>query len=206
MTDARAAAIVLAAGSGERLGAGEPKAFVELAGRTMVEWSETALRAAGVPFVRVVPPGYEGVEGGAVRSASVRAGLAALPACDAVVIHDAARPLVAPELFHACVAALSEWDGVVAAARVTDTIRDAEGGTLDRSRLWAVQTPQAFRREILERALDVSDDVLAAATDDASLVERAGGRVGIVEAPASNFKVTTAHDLAVAEWLLSQRC
>ncbi len=114
-----------------------------------------------------------------------------------------------PELFGACVAALSEWDGVVAAARVTDTIkgRDDRGArTLDRSRLWAVQTPQAFRRAILERALDVSDDLLAAATDDASLVEAAGGRVGIVEAPASNFKVTTPHDLAVAEWLLSQRC
>lgn len=183
-----------------------PKAFVELAGRPMVEWSELALREAGIPFVRVVPPGYEGIEGGAVRSASVRAGLDALEPSDVVVVHDAARPLVPPDLFGRCVEALGEWDGVVAAARVVDTIRDSDGGTLDRSRLWAVQTPQAFRREWLERALAVPDDLLAAATDDASLVEAAGGRVGIVEAPASNFKVTTAHDLAVAEWLLSQRC
>ena len=183
-----------------------PKAFVELAGRPMVEWSELALGEAGIPFVRVVPRGYEGIEGGATRSASVRAGLAALPACDAVIVHDAARPLVPAALFGACIEALEEWDGVVAAARVTDTIRDEDGGTLDRSKLWAVQTPQAFRREWLERALAVPEAVLAAATDDASLVEAAGGRVGIVEAPASNFKVTTAHDLAVAEWLLSQRC
>jgi 2-C-methyl-D-erythritol 4-phosphate cytidylyltransferase len=183
-----------------------PKAFVELAGRPMLEWSELALRAAGIDFVRVVPRGYDGIEGGATRSASVRAGLAALPAVDAVIVHDAARPLVAPELFGRCLEALQEWDGVVAAARVVDTIRDEDGGTLDRSRLWAVQTPQAFRREWLERALAVPEAVLAAATDDASLVEAAGGRVGIVEAPAPNFKVTTAHDLAVAEWLLSQRC
>jgi 2-C-methyl-D-erythritol 4-phosphate cytidylyltransferase len=186
-----------------------PKAFVPLAGRPMVEWSEAALRAAGLPFVRVVPEGYEGVRGGAVRSASVRAGLAALGPCDAVIVHDAARPLVPSALFGACLEALGAWDGAVAAARVTDTIRETadEGSrTLDRSRLWAVQTPQAFRRDVLERALDVPDDVLAAATDDASLVEEAGGRIGIVEAPAANFKVTTPHDLAVAEWLLSRGC
>jgi 2-C-methyl-D-erythritol 4-phosphate cytidylyltransferase len=75
--------------------------------------------------------------------------------------------------------------------------------TLDRSRLWAIQTPQAFRRAALEQALDVADDVLAAATDDASLVERAGGTVVIVEAPPSNFKITTPHDLRVAEARLS---
>ena len=74
--------------------------------------------------------------------------------------------------------------------------------THDRSRLWAIQTPQAFRTEILRRALDVPADVLAAATDDASLVERAGGSVRVIESPPSNFKVTTPHDLAIAESLL----
>ncbi len=171
----------------------------------MLEWSEDALRAAGLEWVRVVPRGFEGVEGGATRSQSVLNGLQALPACDAVVVHDAARPLAPPELFRACVAALSDWDGAVAAARVVDTIREEGGGTLDRSRLWAVQTPQAFRRDVLERALKAPDDVLATATDDASLVERVGGRVGVVESATPNFKVTTAHDLAVAEWLLSSR-
>jgi len=92
---------------------------------------------------------------------------------------------------------------------VTDTIKQAAEGvvtaTLDRNRLWAVQTPQAFRRETLERALDVPEDVLAQATDDAWLVERAGGSVRIVESSAANFKITTPHDLRVAELLLRGR-
>jgi 2-C-methyl-D-erythritol 4-phosphate cytidylyltransferase len=183
-----------------------PKAFVPLAGRPMIEWSEAALRAAGLEYVRVVPPGYDGVPGGATRSESVRNGLAALGACDAVVVHDAARPLAPPPLFAAVIEALDDADAAVAAVRLADTVREVEDGvsvrTLDRSRLWAMQTPQAFRRDVLERALDVGDDVLAAATDDAWLVERQGGKVAIVEAPASNFKVTTAHDFAVAERLL----
>ena len=172
----------------------------------MIEWSEDALRAAGLSWVRVVPEGHEGVRGGATRSESVRAGLAALPPCDAVVVHDAARPLVPASLFTAVLQALEGADAAVAAARVTDTIRHSDGGTLDRSRLWAVQTPQAFRRDILERALDVPEAVLAAATDDASLVERAGGQVAVVESVEPNFKVTTPHDLEVADWLLSKRC
>jgi 2-C-methyl-D-erythritol 4-phosphate cytidylyltransferase len=187
-----------------------PKAFVPLAGRPMVEWSEAAIAAAGLPCVRVVPEGHDGVTGGATRSQSVRNGLRALAAdVDAVVVHDAARPLAPPALFTACLEALAGADGAVAATRVTDTVREVEAGvsvrTLDRSRLWAMQTPQAFRRDVLERALDVGDDVLAQATDDAWLVERAGGRVVVVEALASNFKVTTAHDLAVAEWLLASK-
>jgi 2-C-methyl-D-erythritol 4-phosphate cytidylyltransferase len=94
---------------------------------------------------------------------------------------------------------------------VTDTVKEADAGgrvlrTLDRSRLWAIQTPQAFRREVLERALAVDDDVLRAATDDAWLVERLGGTVRVVPSTPANFKVTTPHDLAVAEGLLRERC
>jgi len=199
----------VAAGAGERLGSRRPKAFVDVAGRPMLEWSLDALRAAGIDeVVTVVPPGFPGVTGGATRSESVRIGLAHVPlGYDAIVIHDAARPLVPPSLFGACVSALREADGAVAAARVVDTVKEATDDgtvvrTLDRGRLWAIQTPQAFRRSVLERALDVDDAVLAAATDDASLVERLGGRVVVVEAPASNFKVTTAHDLSVAASLL----
>ena len=93
---------------------------------------------------------------------------------------------------------------------MTDTVKEAGSdgavvATLDRSRLWAVQTPQAFRREALEAALNVEADVLAAATDDASLVERAGGTVRVVESSPANFKVTTPHDLQVAELLLAER-
>jgi 2-C-methyl-D-erythritol 4-phosphate cytidylyltransferase len=106
--------------------------------------------------------------------------------------------------------ALGDAECAIAAAPVHDTIKEAEAGTvtatLDRSKLWAVQTPQAFRRAALTRALDVPDAILARATDDAWLIERAGGRVRVVETTPANFKVTTPHDLRVAELLLSERC
>jgi 2-C-methyl-D-erythritol 4-phosphate cytidylyltransferase len=211
------AALLVAAGSGERLGAGRPKAFVELAGRPMLEWSLAALRAAGIAdIVLALPPGVpapagvRGVPGGATRSASVRAALAEVSA-DVVLVHDAARPLVTPDVFARVAEALHDADCAIAAARVADTVKQADEsgvvvGTLDRARLWAVQTPQAFRRDVLARALDVSDDVLAQATDDAWLVERAGGSVRVVETSPANFKVTTPHDLRVAEILLRERC
>jgi len=116
---------------------------------------------------------------------------------------------VEPSLFTRCAQALERADCAIAAARVTDTIKEADGDlvvtTHDRSRLWAVQTPQAFRREALEAALSVDVAVLAQATDDASLVERAGGTVRVVESSPANFKVTTPHDLKLAEWLLAER-
>ena len=205
----------MAAGSGSRLGASVPKAFVPVAGRPMIEWSVDALRAAGIAEIIVAlpdgaeaPAGCVGVRGGATRSESVRAALRA-GGPGHVVVHDAARPLVEPSLFTRVVEALDEADCAIAAARVTDTIKEAEGdvvvATHDRSRLWAVQTPQAFRREALEAALNVDVSVLAQATDDASLVERAGGTVRVVESSPANFKVTTPHDLRVAELLLGER-
>ena len=205
----------MAAGSGSRLGASVPKAFVPVAGRPMIEWSVDALRAAGIAEIIVaLPDGAEapaccvGVRGGATRSESVRAALSA-GGPGHVVVHDAARPLVEPSLFTRVVDALDEADCAIAAARVTDTIKEAEGdvvvATHDRSRLWAVQTPQAFRRAALEAALNVDVSVLAQATDDASLVERAGGTVRVVESSPANFKVTTPHDLRVAELLLGER-
>lgn len=210
-----AVALLVAAGSGERLGAGRPKAFVVLAGRPMLEWSLDALRAAGISEIVVAaPPGHEiegcvSAPGGATRSESVRAALAAAPPGD-VVVHDAARPLVTPEHFTATLAALADADCAVAAAQITDTVKEAGSdrlvlGTLDRTRLWAIQTPQAFRREALERALAVPDDVLAQATDDAWLVERTGGTVRVVESSPANFKVTTPYDLEIAEHLLADR-
>ena len=181
----------------------------------MIEWSVDALRAAGIEEIIVAlpegaqaPAGCIGVRGGATRSESVRAALSAW-GHGQVVVHDAARPLVEPSLFTRVVEALAEADCAIAAARVTDTIKEAEGdlvvATHDRSRLWAVQTPQAFRRAALEAALNVDASVLAQATDDASLVERAGGTVRVVESSPANFKVTTPHDLRVAELLLGER-
>jgi len=215
-----AVALIVAAGSGERLGSERPKAFVALGGRPMVEWSVEALRAVpGVDEIVVaLPPGESapdgtvGAPGGDVRSGSVRSALAAAGDGDPVVVHDAARPLAPPDLFARALAELEQHpcEGAVAAAPVTDTVKEADDRrvvrrTLERNRLWAVQTPQAFRRPALERALDVDDEVLAAATDDAWLVERMGGTVRVVPAPRENLKVTTALDLKVAELLLGER-
>jgi 2-C-methyl-D-erythritol 4-phosphate cytidylyltransferase len=186
----------------------------------MLEWSLAALRAVeavehvvvALPPGESAPDGTLGVPGGRTRSHSVREALRAAPspADGRVVVHDAARPLAEPELFARALAALEDADAAIAAAPVTDTVKRADAerrvtATLDRAGLWAVQTPQAFRAETLRRALDVPDEVLAAATDDASLVERVGGIVRLVESPPDNLKVTTPLDLRIAEALLAER-
>jgi 2-C-methyl-D-erythritol 4-phosphate cytidylyltransferase len=198
--------IVPAAGRGERLGSERPKAFVACAGRPLIEWSLDVLRSVCDRVVVAVPPGMsypDSVEGGPVRSDSVRRALAAAPEATVAVVHDAARPFVTRELVERCIAGLDGYDGAIAAAPVTDTVKevDHEGRvirTLDRSTLWAIQTPQVFVAAVLRRALDAPLEALAAATDDASLVEAAGGSVRVVNAPAENFKVTTAADLEIA--------
>lgn len=217
-------ALVVAAGRGERLGSGGPKALVSLAGRPMLEWSVAALQS--VPGIEQIvlalpgdnldaaPRGITVVPGGEARSQSVREALRASGAGDPVIVHDAARPLAPSELFSRAVDELggSGADAVIAAAPVSDTIKevDADGRTvrrtLDRTRLWAVQTPQVFRRAALERALSAaSDELLATATDDAWLIEQAGGSVRVIDAGPLNIKVTTATDLRLAELLLSER-
>jgi 2-C-methyl-D-erythritol 4-phosphate cytidylyltransferase len=154
------------------------------------------------------------VAGGVQRSHSVRAALAACGAGDPVIVHDAARPLATVELFEQALRELArhaEVDAVIAAAPVTDTIKEVgpDGRTvtrtLDRSRLWAVQTPQVFRRAVLERAMADDEAVLAAATDDAWLIERWGGIVHVVGGDPDNLKITTREDLRVAELLLRDR-
>lgn len=226
-----AIALIVAAGSGERLGAGRPKALVELAGRPMLHWSLQALAATeqierivvALPAGAELPAGTElpqpsgvevvGVEGGSTRSESVRCALAVAGDEDPVLVHDAARPLLTPAIARQVLAALeadADADAAIAAAPVTDTIKrlGGHGGvveTLDRSELWAVQTPQAFRRAALERALQAPAEVLAEATDDAWLIERAGGRVVVAAIAGENLKVTTPLDLEIAGELLSRR-
>ncbi len=214
-------ALVVAAGSGERLGAGRPKALVELAGRPLMQWSidvllgleEVEKVVVALPPGVPAPAGARGVTGGASRSESVRLALAAAGPGDPVLVHDAARPLLTAELARAAIAALAGdagADGAIAVGRVTDTIKrvDAAGAvlaTLPREQLVAVQTPQVFRRAALERALDTDAAQLAAASDDAWLVERGGGRVITVAAGSENLKVTTPLDLQLAELLLARR-
>ena len=214
-----AVALLVAAGRGERLGTGGPKAFVMLGGRPMLQWSVDALSAVdeverivvALPPGVDAPPGTIGVPGGAARSQSVRAALREAGDAEVVLVHDAARPMVTPELIRDCLAALATHgcDAAIAATPVTDTIKESRGEevvrTLDRSCLWAVQTPQVFTRQALERALGCADEDLAAATDDASLVESGGGTVRLVPAPRENMKVTTPLDLRVAELLLAER-
>lgn len=227
-------ALIVAAGSGQRLGAGEPKALVRLDGRPLYAHSLEAFRAARRVgrIVVAVPPGlgksfsgegFETVDGGASRSESVANGLAHLtggePEAAAggdagpdrmLVVHDAARPLVTPALIDGAIAALEsspELDAVIAAAPVTDTIKRIDGHgrisvTLDRSELVSAQTPQVFRVRALASALATGD--LAAATDDASLIEAGGGSVGVIDAPSGNIKVTTPDDLVLAARLLEE--
>jgi 2-C-methyl-D-erythritol 4-phosphate cytidylyltransferase len=152
----------------------------------------------------------EVVAGGSSRSRSVANGLGAAPDAEIVVVHDAARPLVTAELVDRSVSQLERWgcDAAIAAARATDTIKEADAGgrvtaTLERSSLWAVQTPQVFRAEALRKSVTASE--LDRAYDDAQLVEAIGGDVRIVESSRDNLKITTPFDLRVAELLLEQR-
>ena len=208
--------IVPAAGSGERLGTDGPKAFAACAGRPLLEWSLDVLETVCDRVVVAVPAGYEHgadrVRGAASRSASVREALRAAPEATVAVVHDAARPLVSRVLVQRCLDMLAAGgcDAAVAASPMSDTVKQAGNDgtvvrTLPRAGLWSVQTPQVFVAAALHRALGVDDAVLAAATDDSSLVEAAGGVVRLVEAPPENLKVTSTVDLALAEALLGDR-
>ncbi len=221
-------AVLVAAGKGERLAAGRPKAFVRLAGRPLLAESLERLEASDWldGIVVVCPPEWEepaillaeelgcgkvaaAVTGGPSRAESVRLGVAEVPAeAAAVLVHDAARPLLPEEVIERVLLALGEgWDGAVPGLPPTDTIKRVEGDrvleTLPRQVLAAVQTPQAFAAPILRAALQGE---IAGASDCASLVEARGGRVKVVPGDRRLLKVTTADDLAVVEsWLAAER-
>jgi 2-C-methyl-D-erythritol 4-phosphate cytidylyltransferase len=217
-------AIIVAAGSGDRLGAGRPKAFAPLGGRPLLAESIERLdRSDWVDgIVAACPEGWEeptillaeelgaaklaeAVTGGASRAESVRRGAVAVPSeAAAILVHDAARPLVPDEVIGRVLELLGEgWDGAVPVVPVADTIKRVDGGrvleTVSREALVAAQTPQAFAAGALRAAL--AGDI-AGAPDCAALVEASGGRVGVVEGDPRLLKVTTAHDLSVVESLL----
>jgi 2-C-methyl-D-erythritol 4-phosphate cytidylyltransferase len=208
----RVSCIVVAAGSGTRFGSA--KQFATLAGARLVDIAVDFASRHADEVVIVLPPDCEwdgsaaatAVSGGAQRSDSVRAGLAAVaPDAGVVVVHDAARPLASGALFDAVVDAVRDGaDGAIPGVPVTDTIKRVDGvrvvETIDRAALVAVQTPQAFRADVLRRAHASGAD----ASDDAALVESAGGTVVVVPGEATNLKITDARDLAVAAALLEE--
>ena len=226
-------AVIAAAGSGERLGAGGPKAFVPLAGRPMIAWSLDACLACGsvAGVVVAVPGGHEHgldglervvtVEGGSTRAESVAKVLAEVRT-EYVAIHDAARPLLTPELLDALVSALAaapDAAGIIAAAPVTDTVKkvrvefplDSNGNstrvseTLDRKELWGAQTPQVFRRDWLVEAYAPRAEHGKSATDDTQLVEAIGHPCAIVPSSSHNLKITTQDVLTMARAVLDLR-
>ena len=197
--------VVVGGGSGQRFG--RPKQYEALGDERVIDRSRRIAALAGDGVVVVVPAGDAeregGVAGGSTRSESVRAGLAAVPPEATVIcVHDAARPLADLELYRRVVAAVRAGaDGAVPGVPVTDTVKlvDDDGtvvATPDRSRLRAVQTPQAFRADLL-RAVHAAG---GEGTDDAELIERAGGRVVVVDGDAANRKITRPDDL---EWARS---
>lgn len=200
-------AIVLAAGTGGRYGGA--KQYERLGDCRVLDWSLAAARTVADGVVLVVAPDRVSdpeaadrvVAGASTRSGSVRAGLAAVPdGADTVVVHDAARPLAGADVFRRTLAALGAGvDGAICAIPLFDTVKRVEAGrvtaTIERTGLVAVQTPQAFRADALRRAHQGDPE----ATDDAALVEAAGGVVAVVDGDVRNIKITTPGDLAVAE-------
>ena len=206
------AAIIAAAGSGERFGASIPKALIQLGDRTLLEHSISALSSVADQIVVSAPAGYEDqiralvgnditvVTGGATRSESVRLALATIEKADFVLVHDAARALASRELAARVVAALKAGDvAVIPALPEVDTVKviDANGyvtSTPDRTTLRRVQTPQGFTFSVLKKAHEESGD----ATDDAALVAAAGHKVRVIDGEERALKITTPHDLATA--------
>lgn len=202
--------MIVGGGTGQRFG--RPKQYEQLGAERVIDRSRRIAESVSDGVVLVVPAGdvgrEGGVAGGSTRSASVRAGLAAVPAdADIICVHDAARPLATQELYQRVIEAVRAGaDGAVPGVSVTDTIKivDADrsvASTPDRERLVAVQTPQAFRATMLRDAH--ADE--AEGTDDAALVERNGGRVMVVEGDDENRKITLLDDLAWARRVVSFR-
>jgi 2-C-methyl-D-erythritol 4-phosphate cytidylyltransferase len=202
-------AIIVAAGTGDRFGA--LKQFEPLGRRRVVDWSVATARDACDGVVLVVPASRLDVPepstdvvvaGGATRSSSVRAGLAAVPeSAEVIVVHDAARPVASAGLWKAVVDAVGRGaDAAVPVVPIRDTLREVAGSPVDRARIVAVQTPQAFRAEMLRRAHESGGE----ATDDATLVEAVGGRVVLVDGEPENLKITTPSDLVVVASLVNR--
>ncbi len=225
----RASAIIVAAGSGSRLGSATPKAFIQLGSRSLLYYSLRTIAQIPALFEAVVtvPPGMESAAraeaaraglkipvkitpGGVERQDSVRIALALTSAeSEWVVIHDAARPFATPAMFDHALRAAAEHGAAITAIAMADTLKRVESGaivaTIPRAALYQAQTPQAFRRDLLKQAHRNALENKIAATDDADLVERTGASVRIVEGSPLNLKITTPADLEIAQALARSR-
>ena len=222
--------LIACAGSGRRMGASRNKLLLPVAGRPVLAWTlDAVLASRSIRWIGIVGqpidrPEIEAllqsaqadrpvvwIEGGDTRQDSVCNGLAALPAdADAVLIHDGARCLVEPELIDRCAEAVQAGAAVIAAAPVTDTIKrvDASGviaETPERAQLWGAQTPQGFPLEQLRRAHAQARSEGWSVTDDASLFERLGWPVRVLESSPANIKITTPFDITIAAAVLGAR-
>ena len=220
----RAAAIIVAGGSGSRMG--RPKQFLALAGSTVLEWSlkcfsempeiESIILVLGEDSIQERGPRLSGgkirvVPAGATRMGSVRNGFAALaPGIEIVAVHDGARSLITPDVVRATLAQAVKSGAAIAAVLVKDTLKRVEKGgaavteTPDRAQFWSAQTPQAYRYSILGEALEKFKNE-AEATDESQLVERCGHAVAVVTSSYENFKITTPEDMIMAEAILDAR-
>jgi 2-C-methyl-D-erythritol 4-phosphate cytidylyltransferase len=222
--------LIAAAGSGRRMGATGNKLLLPVAGRSVLAWTlDAAFACPAISWIGIVGQPVDAaaiaaivaeaqpdrpvqwIEGGETRQESVSRGLAALPAAaGGVLIHDGARCLVEPDLLARCAAAVQQGAAVIAATPVTDTIKQVDGAgnitaTPDRNCLWAAQTPQGFPVQQLRAAHATAMAQGWSVTDDAALFERLGLAVQVLEAPASNIKLTTPFDLTVAAAVLASR-
>jgi 2-C-methyl-D-erythritol 4-phosphate cytidylyltransferase/2-C-methyl-D-erythritol 2,4-cyclodiphosphate synthase len=221
----RLAAIIVAAGAGARAGEGPAKQWRTVGGKPVLRWSAEALLAAGAsPLVVVIPAGDEArtaeclagitgwstTPGGARRFESVQNGLAAIGEADPetiVLVHDAARPFVTAQHVGALVAAMAAADGAIPALPVADTLKRQDGpglATVPRDGLWRAQTPQAFRLGALRAAYAAWPEAAGEPTDDAAVIERAGGRVALAPGDPMLMKLTYPEDFAMAEALSGQ--
>ena len=219
-------AVIVAAGSGSRAGQGRPKQWSQVAGKPVLRWSVEAFQAAGAQDVVVVIPagdeplaaaalagltGWRTAPGGAVRAQSVLSGLSALegrPADEAVLIHDAARPFLKPHHIQALLEALGGAGGALPALAVADTLKRRSEGqaltTVSRDGLWRAQTPQAFRRNTLLAAYAAWPADRGEPTDDAGVVEQAGGRIVLTAGDPLLMKLTYPEDFTMAEALAAE--
>ncbi|MBA2725675.1 MAG: 2-C-methyl-D-erythritol 4-phosphate cytidylyltransferase [Actinobacteria bacterium] len=213
-------AIIAAGGSGTRSGSSTLKQFRMLAGKSVLEWSVEVLSDSGCTPILVAAPGSHRqdvqsqlgksvhvVNGGSTRQASVANCLTEVTS-EIVLIHDGARPLITAQLVRSALDALGDRDGVVVAIPMDETIKSVKDGvvlqTVDRDGLWRVQTPQVFRTEALREAHRLAEAAGETdAVDDAALIERAGGSVGIVEGTRRNLKITLPEDFVLAEALMA---